>query len=76
MCRVNKELLTHHRRLLDQGHGQTPAPRPPVKKESSQQSVCTARQPHRFRAVGTYITTVIIVIYKRPSAAGGCEHIS
>ena len=37
MCRVSKEPLTHHRRLLDQGHGQAPAPYPPVKQECCQQ---------------------------------------
>ena len=37
MCRVSKEPLTRHRRLLDQGHGQAPAPHPPVKQECCQQ---------------------------------------
>ena len=32
MSKVNNQLLTLHRRLLDQGHGQAPAPRPPVKQ--------------------------------------------
>ena len=37
MCRVSKGPLTRHRRLLDQGHGQAPAPHPPVKQECCQQ---------------------------------------
>ena len=78
MCRVNKELLTHHRRLLDQGHGQAPAPHPPVKKECCQQPAIHlhGRQPRRFRATETNITTFIIVIYERPPASGGREHVS
>ena len=35
MCRVNKEVLTLHRHLLDQGHRQAPARRPPVKQGCS-----------------------------------------
>ena len=37
MCRVSKGPLTRHRRLLDQGHGQAPAPHPPAKQECCQQ---------------------------------------
>ena len=43
MCRVNNEPLTLHRRLLDQGHGQAPAPRPPVKQGCSR---CPAIHSH------------------------------
>ena len=43
---------------------------------NSQQSVCMARQPRRFCPAGTYITTVVSIIYERQSASGGREHVS
>ena len=48
------ELLTLHRRLLDQGHGQAPAPCPPAKQGCSQHPAIhlhgpTAAQVSRHR---------------------------
>ena len=45
MCRVNNELLTLHHRLLDQGHGQAPAPRPPMKQGCSRRPVIRLHCP-------------------------------
>ena len=35
-----------------------------------------ARQPRRFCPVGTYISTVVSIIYERQSASGGREYVS
>ena len=34
------------------------------------------RQSRRSHATEAYITTVLIIIYKRPTDAGGREHVS
>ena len=52
----SQQPLTRHRRLLDQGHGQAPAPRLPVKQECCQQPAVhlhglTAAQVSRHRSL-------------------------
>ena len=42
---VNNEPLTLHHRLLDQGHGQAPAPRPPVKQGCSRRPAIHSHGP-------------------------------
>ena len=78
MYRVSRGLLTCHRRLLDLDHGQALASRPPVKEGCCQRSAIRlhARQLRRFRPAGTYITTVVSIIYERQSASGGRKHVS